>query len=882
MVEKIHWCIWQHQSNHSANHRHWFQDRRTRFASGDHLMKLLRTNLIAGAILLCTRFGDGRAFAQESAVMTEGQTTVTMVVKGTDDLRAYELTSNADLRDNRPQDRRVAFAESARHARLRTGNVMFDGLYAMAVHEALQNSVAQIKDNAYGKGAPIQFEAFETGQFWPYLWTRDLAYSMNLALGGFDPQRAVNSLLFKTSVLKPSVKGGFTNQIIQDTGSGGSYPVSTDRIVWALGASETLKYLDGVERERFLNQVWPILRDTIEQDRRLVFDPKDGLYRGEQSFLDWREQTYPGWTKDNVLCIAMSKALSVNAADYFLLKTASAYAGRLGHQAEEARYAEWAADLKDSINRHFFDADAGLYSTYLLSDGVNEIRVRRYDLLGESLAILFGVADQGRAESVLDNYPVGPCGPPVVWPQEKTVPIYHNQAIWPFVTAYWIKAARMIKNPAAVNAGIRSLERLAALNLSNMENYDFVSGKAEVKDQQLNGPVINSRRQLWSVAGYLSMVQDIVFGLETSWNGIRFQPFITAQLRNETFAGSNQIELQHFSYRDTSNEVRIHLPSEGQDQEGVCPIIRTKLNGKEIDDGFVSRADLKSTNQWDIYLSAPQPGKRPALLRMVDVKNHRVLFGPAQPIWDESQNGGITVENGKLVLHYRQSDTTNVVFNIYRDGKPCAKFIQGTNWMDDASADYQRHIHYYAVAAIDPVSGNASHLTPSRCFSASVQSLVIPARDMTNQGGHLEVNNHFEDWGQSGDTLLTKPFKLECYGRFAIRAKFSNGAGPVNTGITCAVKRLEIQRADSGDAVATGYLVMPQSGDWKRWDLSSPVAANLSSDTKYVIRISEDQYSRNMSYLQKNERYTAWPGGGETSYNCVNIAAIEVQLIGSP
>ena len=61
--------------------------------------------------------------------------------------------------------------------------------------------------------------------------------------------------------------------------------------------------------------------------------PADGLYRGEQSFLDWREQTYPGWTKDNVLPIAMSKALSVNAADIFCCTTAAEYARRLGQSA---------------------------------------------------------------------------------------------------------------------------------------------------------------------------------------------------------------------------------------------------------------------------------------------------------------------------------------------------------------------------------------------------------------------------------------------------------------------------------------------------------------------------------------------------------------------
>ena len=159
--------------------------------------------------------------------------------------------------------------------------------------------------------------------------------------------------------------GGFTNQIIQDTGSGGSYPVSSDRVVWALGASRLMKFLSAAEQQEVLKQVYPILHDTLEQDRRLIYDPEDGLYRGEQSFLDWREQTYPGWTKTNVLAIAMSKALSVNAADYFALVTASEYAGRLGRGEDQVRYAAWAGQLKAAINSRFFDAEAGLYSAYL-------------------------------------------------------------------------------------------------------------------------------------------------------------------------------------------------------------------------------------------------------------------------------------------------------------------------------------------------------------------------------------------------------------------------------------------------------------------------------------------------------------------------------------
>ena len=304
-----------------------------------------------------------------------------MAISHDGDLRSYVLTTTTALPDD-PPDKPLEITEIPDRARLRTGSILFDGLYALAVQEALQNSVAEIKDGAYNHGQPIKLEAFQTGAFWTYVWTRDLSYSTYLALAQFDPQRALNSLFFKTSAIKSSVSGGFTNQIIQDTGSGGSYPVSSDRIVWALGASQALKYLSAAEQQKVLSEVYPVLHDTLEQDRRLIYDPEDGLYRGEQSFLDWREQTYPGWTKTNVLTIAMSKALSVNAADYFALVTASEYAGRLGLHDDQTRYANWAKQLKTAINNKFYDAKAGLYSTYLLTDEAYGVRVQRYDLLG--------------------------------------------------------------------------------------------------------------------------------------------------------------------------------------------------------------------------------------------------------------------------------------------------------------------------------------------------------------------------------------------------------------------------------------------------------------------------------------------------------------------
>lgn len=828
--------------------------------------------------LLCAAFivSSGSLEAEESQTLVVAGAQATMRLAQGGELRSYEIASNAILRDNQPENKRVAFSEVPQHARIRTGNLFFDGLYALAVHEALQNSVLEIRDGAYANGAPIRVNAYQTGAKWSYVWTRDLAYSLHLSLAGFDPARAADSLLFKASPLKASIRGGLSNQMVQDTGSGGSYPISSDRVVWAMGAHETLKYLSGAERVSFLKKIYPVFRDTIEQDRRLVFDPKDGLYRGEHSFLDWREQTYPGWTANHVLAIGMSKAVSVNAANYFLLNTAAGYAAMLGHHEAGSKYRRWAVELRSAINQRFFDEDAGLYRTYLLSDdGTYDLPVNRYDLLGQSLAILHGVADEKQAERIVGSYPTGPFGPPVIWPGETSVAIYHNQGIWPFVTGYWTKAARKAGNAAAVDAGIESLYRLAAVNLSNMENYDFITGRAEVTEGPRQGPVINSQRQLWSVAAYLSMVQEVVFGLETTLAGIRFQPFLTAKSRNETFGYADMIEMKNLVFRGTRNNVSVHLPPAGGFSQGVCTVESVTLNGKTISEDFVSVDRLQSQNHWEIHLKAPAAGGKADSVRMVDVSNEAAIVGPVQPEWDDSL-GGIKVRDGRLTLHYRHPNAPDVAFNIYRNGELYAKKVSGTSWTDPESGDYEERVYSYSVEAAFPASGTVSHPTPARSFRTSDQQQVISASDMMNRGGELSGNHHFENWGKPEHTLVTKPFQVKRSGHHVIRMVFSNGAGPVNTGITCAVKKLEVRNARSGEMVASGYLVMPHSGDWQRWDLSNAIAAELDQGELYSIGISEDPYSRNMSYLQSNQRYTGWPGGGERPSNHVNFSAAHV------
>jgi hypothetical protein len=800
-----------------------------------------------------------------AGTFTDDGGTVTLKTSQADGVKTYTLSTTAQLRDNEPADKTRSFSEHTDFPHIRSGNEMFDALYALTLDDARLNAVDEIRDGSFEIRDTMNRPYFQTGEKWTYVWTRDISYSVDLGMASLDPQRCVNSLLFKTTRLKRDIKGQFARQIVQDTGSGGSYPVSTDRVVWAIGAAKLLHFLDGQARTKFLEDAWQIMHDTIEHDRKVIFDPEDGLYRGEQSFLDWREQTYPGWTKDNVLAIAKSKTLSTNIGHYQLLKTAAVLAREKGLPDKTKRYTAWADALKIAINKEFYLESKGLYCSIILVEPVT-IKLNRFDLLGQSLAVLCGIADNDKSEKIIANYPQGRYGPPVVWPQEKTVPIYHNQAIWPFVTAYWLKAAKAAGNSTAVDHAVHSLVRGTALNLSNMENFDFVTGQAFAKVNGIEGPVINSRRQLWSVAGYMAMVQDVIFGMETTSDGIRFLPCITTNMHRNYFKFGRTIELRNFTYRGKSIQVTIHLPAWNEQSQGIYTIDKIILNNKPVQKNFIPAGKLEKNSHWEIQL-APATNKAADKINRIDQKNPKSIFGPKQPQWQ----GDIAVENGKLKLRYDAEGETDVRFNIYRNGQICAKAITETQWTDpQSSAD---KTCFYRVEAFYPGSDNCSHVTPVNVYCPQKNRIQISATAMKNTGGNLVDNDHFENWGKSQDKLQVDSFTVQKSGCYLFSVKYSNGAGPINTGVACGVKRIEI--ADpSGKSVAAAYLIMPHTADWKRYLDSSTLEADVKAGINYTIKIFEDPYARNMSYFDHYEPYRGL-GNGMTPCNYVNIVSLE-------
>ncbi len=780
-------------------------------------------------------------------------------------LRTYTLTSTHALRDGVPAGGTRTLSERADRPRLRTGSVLFDGLFAMAIDDATQASVSQIADGGFDNGAATACDCFETGERWTYVWTRDTAFAVDLGLAWLDPTRAANSLRFKLS--RP--KAGGPLQIVQDTGTGGSWPVSTDRVAWALGAEAVLPFLQPDEATTFAQEAREALETTTAIDRQVALDPATGRMRGETSFLDWREQTYPAWTASDTTAIAASEALSTNVLHSSAWRV---LAGLTPDPGEATAARTTAAALADACGAFWVEKDA-LPASYRMTP-FDPSSGRHYDALGVALATLEGVLSPAHAAAAIAAYPHTKHGPPVIWPQQPSTAIYHNRSIWPFVTAYHLLAARQVDNAAVFDHDLDSLVRGAALNLSNMENFEFLSGRNWVDAGAESGPVVNSRRQLWSVGGYLGAAVQGVFGVAVSSEGLSVTPYVTPATHTQWLGGAAEVRLEAFAWRDKRIDVQLALPT-ATGAQGSYRVAGATLDGVPVN-WPVAYDALPANGTVVVTLEARTDGEAGTLTLVEDRGDFRDFWPPPGP---EAPSVARAGDDVTLSWAPTAADT---VIDVYRDGVLVGSDLTGTTWRDVGAADatpcYATAVRYAGHPLESPHS-------PAACWwgddAHRVVTLPTGRIVRTAGGGRWSEDHgrsHWMDWGAAADALGVEALSVPHTGRYRLQLVVGNGAGPVNTGVTAANKRVDVWDA-AGTMVGTGVATAVQRGSWSTWNDSTAIDVHLVAGERYRVTITD---AGNMSALAHFARYTGGAGGGSAPSSFVNVAAIKLLALDAP
>ena len=622
---------------------------------------------------------------------------------------------------------------------------------------------------------------FRTGKEWAGVWTRDISYSIILSMAYLQPKVAEYSLLRKVK----------NNLIIQDTGTGGAYPVSTDRMIWAVAAWELYKATGNMD---WLRQAYGIIKKSIEADIVNAYDTETGLVKGESSFLDWREQTYPRWMQP--ADIYESECLGTNAVHYQANIILSKMAKILNDEEVAVRHSKIAEHIKEGINKYLWLEDKGYYAQYLYGRNFKSVSSRS-EALGEALCVIFGISNAERSKKIVSSVPVTDYGISCIYPQIPNIPPYHNNGVWPFVQAYWALASAQAGNEQSVLESIAAIYRPAALFLTNKENFVAETG-------DFAGTQINSSNMLWSLSGNLALVHKILFGVKFDDDSLRFQPLVPKAL-------SGTRTLTNFKVRNSI--LNIELSGYGN------RIVDFEIDGKKSATAAISYL-LSGTHSVKIVLDNKDLNVEPInkTSNYTSVETPLGSYSNKSLTWSQIENA--------------------VSYTILRNGKLWKKTAKTKLKVpNNGYSEYQ-------IIAIDKNKVPSFASEPIIVYDKRNEK-TIELEDYIQQSdnkynnyqgkGYVETNN-------SVNTNITLPFSANKSGVYTLKFRYANGNGPVNTENKCAIRSLKV------DGSTAGTTVFPQRGanEWSNWGYTNSIQIKLSKG-KHLFEINLETENENMN-----------------------------------
>lgn len=650
---------------------------------------------------------------------------------------------------------------------------------------------------------------FRTGVYWGGVWTRDVSYAILHSLAHLNNEVSMRSLLAKVNQ---------NNRIIQDTGTGGAWPCSSDRTTWVLAAWEC--YLVNGSQE-WLDRIFPIIRNTLEDDHIVCYDPETQLMRGETSWLDWREQEYPTWMQP--ADIYRSEAMATTAVHYRSLRILQEICNIKGLTEWAKKYGSWADLLCEGMNRQLWMEDKGLYSIYLYGRN-NLVQHPQMEILGESFAILWDIASAERQKRISESMVNEPFGTPDFYPNLSDQYPYHNDAMWPFTQGYWMKAQAKVGNEEGVLHSIASIYRLAAMNLTNLENMVIYNGNDK-------GIPINSPRQLWSVAAQAAIVPNIYFGISYHLDGLHFSPFVPKKLNAER-------NLSNFRYRNAVLD--IHITGYGNEMKSF------KIDGVESKP-FVP-SDIHGNHTIDIVLNSKQPTKMNITMRAnayQPVTPNVKLNGNCLE-WDKVEGAAsyVVLRNGKD-LHVLSHDTLSLMLKEEGEYSVLAVGSDGYRGYISEPISYYTDVRLIDVAQyalpFDPnraqvkesagAGGGLAGITQSR-----VEIPTLTGVDVSGAIGRIAMITRNEN------TLINITLDIPQTGQYAIDWRYANGNGPINTDNKCATRLLSL------DGKFIGAVLFPHRGqdEWNNWGWSNVNMVSME-EGRHVITLEFNENVENMN-----------------------------------
>jgi len=375
----------------------------------------------------------------------------------------------------------------------------------------------------------------------------------------------------------------------------GQWPVVSDHIGWATAAWEVYKLTGDL---KWLQYSKHVIEKTLAINDKVLADNATGLIHGAgyttSRPLGVRRMTWMGYN-DLFACISLGNNILTSHA-YSIL---SDMCDELGI---DNAYGKDALQLKDAINQHLWNEDKGCYSSFLYGMAILR-QSPTTDNTSQAMSVLWGVADDERAENLIANTPVSDKGVNVTYPANSPIEPYFANSSWATTQALWNLAAAYTGNENALRRGLGALFRAQAL---------YQSHGIHMKGVKID--------DLGTSASNAAMILRVLLGMDFKPEGIEFEPMVpTGMTGSKTYKGLN--------YRKAVLDFTLN--GEGND------IVSITDNGKKMESAFLPNS-IEGHHHIVITL---QQGKRHS--QKVTIHHNEVMLPPTPTVIWRNDTGHI-------------------------------------------------------------------------------------------------------------------------------------------------------------------------------------------------------------------------------------------------
>jgi hypothetical protein len=383
------------------------------------------------------------------------------------------------------------------------------------------------------------------------------------------------------------------------------------------------------------------------------------------------------------------------------------------------------------------------------------------------------------------------------------------------------------------------------------------------------------------------MVLDTFWGMELREGQLSIKPWLPGRLAQTLFGGQRSVSLRDVRVGGHLLNVTLQLPPAWPSTGSLEPQSMW-LNGRRLVGSTVNLSRLRpGLNNLRVTMRTVAEAEQ-AITRLpsgdsrqLTPAQQRAVFAPPSPMLLAAKR-----EDAGVTLTW-QGVVPGATVRIDGNSEQLAASAAGERFEDRSIRDpgtvcYSLAQRFDDTSLTSLPSGDTCvpdgglTVMPAAPALATVTAAAPGSALTSNDGSPVRVIDgvaQYEDWGLPSQELRSN-FTPRTSGWYRFELKYANAQGPINTGITAAVKTVETRCA--GDAEQSGSVVMPHRGDASPWGYSTGFFFKARAGAACELRVAD---GFNMSYLESFARYTGGRGGESGALNRADIAAAQIELM---